>query len=84
MQEVDAQYYGFRDDDDGIIVPLELEAEKVDFPFLFTLCKLEIFFFIKRFCYYLNVQKILEFFFKASHCLTLKSSSFRKNYFKTD
>jgi len=28
MKEVDAQYYGFRDDDDGIIVPLELEAEK--------------------------------------------------------
>ena len=47
MQEVDAQYYGFRDDDDGIIVPLELEAEKVYFPFLFTLCKLEIFFLSK-------------------------------------
>jgi pre-mRNA-splicing factor ISY1 len=29
MKEVDAQYYGFRDDDDGLIVPLELEAERV-------------------------------------------------------
>ena len=29
VQEVDAQYYGFRDDDDGLIVPLELDAEKV-------------------------------------------------------
>jgi len=28
MKEVDAQYYGFRDDDDGLIVPLELEAER--------------------------------------------------------
>jgi pre-mRNA-splicing factor ISY1 len=28
MKEVDAQYYGFRDDDDGLLVPLELVAEK--------------------------------------------------------
>jgi len=28
MKEVDAQYYGFRDDDDGLIVPLELQAER--------------------------------------------------------
>ena len=29
MKEVDAQYYGFRDDDDGMLVPLEVEAERV-------------------------------------------------------
>jgi len=28
MKEVDAQYYGFRDDDDGILVPFEVVAEK--------------------------------------------------------
>jgi len=28
MKDVDAQYYGFRDDDDGLLVPLELQAEK--------------------------------------------------------
>jgi len=28
MKDVDAQYYGFRDDEDGILVPLELKAEK--------------------------------------------------------
>ena len=26
---MDAQYYGFRDDDDGILVPLEVAVEKV-------------------------------------------------------
>lgn len=29
MKDVDAAYYGFRDDDDGILVPLEIEAEKI-------------------------------------------------------
>lgn len=28
MKDVDAQYYGFRDDDDGLIVPLEVNAER--------------------------------------------------------
>ena len=28
MKEIDADYYGYRDEDDGLIVPLELEAEK--------------------------------------------------------
>jgi len=28
MKDVDAAYYGFRDDDDGILVPLEIAAEK--------------------------------------------------------
>jgi len=28
MRDVDAQYYGFRDDDDGLLVPLEVVAEK--------------------------------------------------------
>ena len=28
MKDIDAAYYGFRDDDDGILVPLEIEAEK--------------------------------------------------------
>merc|ERR1719400_1121642 len=28
MKDVDAQYYGFRDGDDGLLVPLELAAEK--------------------------------------------------------
>ena len=28
-QDVDAQYYGFRDDDDGLLVPMEVVAEKV-------------------------------------------------------
>ena len=29
MKDIDAAYYGFRDDDDGLLVPLEVEAEKV-------------------------------------------------------
>ncbi|XP_014216299.1 pre-mRNA-splicing factor ISY1 homolog [Copidosoma floridanum] len=28
MKDIDADYYGYRDDDDGILVPLELEAEQ--------------------------------------------------------
>ena len=28
MKDIDAAYYGFRDDDDGLLVPLEVEAEK--------------------------------------------------------
>jgi len=28
MRDVDAQYYGFRDDDDGLLVPMEVAAEK--------------------------------------------------------
>ena len=28
MKNIDADYYGYRDEDDGIIVPLELEAQK--------------------------------------------------------
>lgn len=28
MKDVDADYYGYRDEDDGVIVPLEIEAEK--------------------------------------------------------
>ncbi|XP_040575383.1 pre-mRNA-splicing factor ISY1 homolog [Lepeophtheirus salmonis] len=28
MKDIDANYYGFRDDDDGIIVPLEIEVEE--------------------------------------------------------
>lgn len=28
MKDIDADYYGYRDDDDGIIVPLEIEEEK--------------------------------------------------------
>ena len=29
MRDIDAAYYGFRDDEDGLLVPLEVEAEKV-------------------------------------------------------
>lgn len=28
MKDIDADYYGYRDEDDGVIVPLELEAQK--------------------------------------------------------
>ena len=28
MKDIDADYYGYRDDDDGILIPLEHEAEK--------------------------------------------------------
>lgn len=28
MKDIDAAYYGFRDDDDGLLVPLEIDAEK--------------------------------------------------------
>ncbi|CAG9115598.1 unnamed protein product [Plutella xylostella] len=28
MLDVDADYYGYRDDDDGILLPLEKEAER--------------------------------------------------------
>lgn len=29
MRDIDADYYGYRDDDDGVLVPLEQEQEKV-------------------------------------------------------
>lgn len=29
MKDVDADYYGYRDDDDGVLIPLEEKAEKV-------------------------------------------------------
>lgn len=28
MKDIDADYYGYRDEDDGILVPLEKEMEK--------------------------------------------------------
>jgi pre-mRNA-splicing factor ISY1 len=28
MKDIDADYYGYRDEDDGVIIPLEKEAEK--------------------------------------------------------
>lgn len=28
MKDIDAFYYGYGDEDDGVIVPLEMEAEK--------------------------------------------------------
>jgi pre-mRNA-splicing factor ISY1 len=28
MKDIDADYYGYRDEDDGVIVPMELEAQK--------------------------------------------------------
>lgn len=29
MKDVDADYYGYRDDDDGVLIPLEEKAEKI-------------------------------------------------------
>ena len=29
MKDIDADYYGYRDDDDGILIPLEKKAEEV-------------------------------------------------------
>lgn len=28
MKEVDAEYYGYRDEDDGVLLPLETQYEK--------------------------------------------------------
>ena len=28
MKDIDADYYGYRDEDDGVLVPLEQEQEK--------------------------------------------------------
>ena len=28
MKDIDAFYYGYGDEDDGVVVPLEIEAEK--------------------------------------------------------
>ena len=28
MKKIDADYYGYRDEDDGVLVPLEKEAQK--------------------------------------------------------
>lgn len=28
MKDIDADYYGYMDDDDGILIPLEMVAEK--------------------------------------------------------
>lgn len=39
MKEIDADYYGYRDDDDGILIPLEEKEEKKGnvFYFIFQL-----------------------------------------------
>lgn len=29
MKDIDAEYYGYRDDDDGVLIPLEREQEKI-------------------------------------------------------
>lgn len=29
MRDIDADYYGYRDDDDGLLLPLEKESEKI-------------------------------------------------------
>lgn len=29
MKDIDADYYGYMDDDDGILIPLEIRAEKL-------------------------------------------------------
>lgn len=29
MKDIDADYYGYMDDDDGILLPLETQAEKI-------------------------------------------------------
>jgi len=29
MRNIDEEYYGYRDEDDGVILPLEVEAEKL-------------------------------------------------------
>jgi pre-mRNA-splicing factor ISY1 len=29
MKDIDADYYGYMDDDDGILIPLEMGAEKL-------------------------------------------------------
>lgn len=29
MKDIDADYYGYRDDDDGVLIPLEEKAEKI-------------------------------------------------------
>ncbi len=28
MKDIDADYYGYRDEDDGVLIPLEVEEEK--------------------------------------------------------
>jgi hypothetical protein len=35
MKDIDADYYGYRDEDDGLIVPAEMEAEKEGKHFFF-------------------------------------------------
>lgn len=29
MKDIDADYYGYMDDDDGILIPIEMRAEKI-------------------------------------------------------
>lgn len=36
MRDVDADYYGYRDDDDGLLLPLEQEAEKDGRDYFYT------------------------------------------------
>ncbi len=33
MKDVDAEYYGYRDEDDGVLLPLESQYEKQGRPF---------------------------------------------------
>lgn len=35
MKDIDAEYYGYRDDDDGVLIPLEHEQEKIGKLFFF-------------------------------------------------
>ena len=34
MKDIDADYYGYRDEDDGVIAPLEQEVEKKGMKFV--------------------------------------------------
>lgn len=35
MKDVDAEYYGYRDEDDGVLLPLEAQYEKQGTPCLY-------------------------------------------------
>lgn len=48
MKDIDADYYGYRDDDDGILIPLEAEEEKKGTSIFNTLIEILHFFAQKR------------------------------------
>ena len=80
MKDIDADYYGYRDDDDGILIPLEQEAEKEGM----ILHKILVVYFINIFGYFLAVAKaVAEWQAKKEAGLLELDKNYEENIYTT-